>query len=113
MAHELCHIVEVLAEDITALCFIRYGDSKWAEILQYDIFTALGSPRAASWHRDYGRQQPEAEQIIRIKIENLIGTGISYILPIICMVKPKCSKILEITGAALPAEERKLPGQFY
>jgi len=54
MAHELCHIVEGVGGGYNGSMFYPiWGDSKWAEILQYDIFTALGSPRAASWHRDY------------------------------------------------------------
>lgn len=54
MAHELCHIIEGVGGGYNGSMFYPvWGDSKWAEILQFDIFTALGSPRAASWHNGY------------------------------------------------------------
>lgn len=55
MAHEICHIIEGVGGGYNGSMFYPiWGDSKWAEILQYDIFSALGSPRAQSWHNSYG-----------------------------------------------------------
>lgn len=54
MAHELCHIVEGVGGGYNgSMYYPIWGDSKWAEILQYDVFDALGSPRAATWHSSY------------------------------------------------------------
>lgn len=54
MAHELCHIIEGVGGGYNGSMFYPiWGDSKWAEILQYDIFTALGVSRAQSWHASY------------------------------------------------------------
>jgi len=71
MAHELCHIVEGVGGGYNGSMFYPiWGDSKWAEILQYDVFTALGSSRAASWHSSYtvgtnpggGADYPDSER---------------------------------------------------
>lgn len=54
MSHELCHIIEGVGGGYNlSVYYPVWGDSKWAEILQYDIFKALGSPRAESWHNAY------------------------------------------------------------
>jgi hypothetical protein len=54
MAHELCHIVEGVGGGYSGSMFYPvWGDSKWAEILQYDLFKNLESPRAATWHYDF------------------------------------------------------------
>ena len=54
MSHELCHIVEGVGGGYNGSMFFPvWGDSKWAEILQYDTFAALKSPRATSWHREF------------------------------------------------------------
>ncbi|GAB1415376.1 hypothetical protein MASR2M117_07820 [Paludibacter sp.] len=72
MAHELCHIIEGVGGGYNGSMFYPvWGDSKWAEILQYDIFKALGSSRAASWHRDYtegvkpggGADYPDSDRV--------------------------------------------------
>lgn len=68
MAHEICHIIEGVGGGYNGSMFYPvWGDSKWAEILQYDIFKALGSPRAQSWHNEYmngagGADYPDKER---------------------------------------------------
>lgn len=57
MAHELCHIIEGVGGGYNGSMFYPvWGDSKWAEILQFDIFQALGVSRAASWHSSYAAE---------------------------------------------------------
>ncbi|MDR1682744.1 MAG: fibronectin type III domain-containing protein, partial [Candidatus Symbiothrix sp.] len=68
MAHELCHIVEGVGGGYGGSMFYPvWGDSKWAEILQYDLFKNLESPRAATWHYEFthgsgGCDYPDPEQ---------------------------------------------------
>jgi len=41
--HELCHIIEGGGNDVhESPAFLIWGDSKWAEICQYDIYLGLG-----------------------------------------------------------------------
>lgn len=72
MAHELCHIVEGVGGGYNGSMFFPiWGDSKWAEIFQYDIFKGLGVSRAESWHKAYtegatpggGAEYPNPERV--------------------------------------------------
>ncbi len=54
MSHEIGHIVEGVGGGYSESMFYPvWGDSKWAEIFQYDIFKGVGSPRAQTWHTTY------------------------------------------------------------
>jgi hypothetical protein len=56
MSHELCHIIEGIGSGYKESMFYPiWGDSKWAEIFQYDIFKGMNIPRADSWHEEHIR----------------------------------------------------------
>lgn len=51
-AHEIGHIVESVSYNtLNSPAFSIWGDSKWMEIYQYDVYKGLGwNEKAASWH---------------------------------------------------------------
>ena len=54
ITHEIGHIVESCAfNTLESPAYPIWGDSKWAEIFQYDVYKALGwSEKAQSWHNE-------------------------------------------------------------
>ena len=59
MSHEICHIIEGIGGGYSGSMFYPvWGDSKWAEIFQYDIFKGVMSPRAETWFQGYMNPSP-------------------------------------------------------
>ena len=54
LVHEIGHIVESCSYGtLESPAFPIWGDSKWAEIYQYDVYKALGwTEKAESWHNE-------------------------------------------------------------